>query len=350
MVKSTKLFYRDGNSDKVYHASIEESNGLYVVNFAYGRRGSTLTIGTKTTSPVDLVSAEKIYNKLITEKTAKGYVADGHAAPFSGVDTANRVTGMVPQLLNPISEQELEEFINDPNWMMQEKLDGKRIMVEVRDGVVTASNRRGLSVALPEETEQALAQFSNITLDGELIGSVYYVFDYLEKDGIDLRMDSAKVRLLVADLLKVNSKYIVFVSTAFTREEKIEMLSKFKTSEKEGVVIKNIHAPYTPGKPNSGGNQLKCKFYSTCTAVVINVNNKRSIEVGVKNDDGKIISVGNVTIPPNKDIPEKDSLVEIRYLYAYRNGSLCQPVYLNERDDVEVDSTSLLKYKSENDD
>lgn len=127
------------------------------------------------------------------------------------------------------------------------------------------------------------------------------------------------------------------------------MLSSFKTSEKEGIVIKNIHAPYTPGRPNSGGNQLKCKFYSTCTAIVLNVNNKRSIEVGVKDND-KIISVGNVTIPPNKEIPEKDSLVEIRYLYAYKNGSLFQPVYLNKRDDVDIDSTSSLKYKSENDD
>lgn len=219
-VKSTKLFYRDGNSDKVYHASIEESNGLYVVNFAYGRRGSTLTIGTKTTSPVDLVSAEKIYNKLITEKTAKGYVTDGEAAPFSGVATADRVTGMIPQLLNPITEQELQSFIDDPNWMMQEKFDGKRIMVEVKNGNVIASNRKGLSVALPEETEQALSQFSNITLDGELVGSVYYVFDYLEKDGINIREKDAKVRLSVGTSLNNNSQYIILAPTAFTKKRK----------------------------------------------------------------------------------------------------------------------------------
>jgi predicted DNA-binding WGR domain protein len=42
------LYFREGSSDKVYHAQIApESNDLYSVNFQYGRRGSTLQTGTK---------------------------------------------------------------------------------------------------------------------------------------------------------------------------------------------------------------------------------------------------------------------------------------------------------------
>ena len=69
------LSYREGSSDKVYQASIEPNGGLFVVNFAYGRRGSTLTTGTKTQNPVDHDSARNIYDKLVREKKAKGYTA-----------------------------------------------------------------------------------------------------------------------------------------------------------------------------------------------------------------------------------------------------------------------------------
>ncbi len=42
------LYYRAGTSDKVYQAAIEPAGPQFVVNFAYGRRGATLTTGTKT--------------------------------------------------------------------------------------------------------------------------------------------------------------------------------------------------------------------------------------------------------------------------------------------------------------
>jgi bifunctional non-homologous end joining protein LigD len=67
------LYYREGASDKVYQAAIEAADGGYVVNFAYGRRGTTLATGTKTTSPVSFDDARKIYDKLVREKAAKGY-------------------------------------------------------------------------------------------------------------------------------------------------------------------------------------------------------------------------------------------------------------------------------------
>src|SRR6266478_745084 len=52
------LYYREGSSDKVYQASIEPKGELFVVNFAYGRRGSTMNTGTKTSSPVDYETAK----------------------------------------------------------------------------------------------------------------------------------------------------------------------------------------------------------------------------------------------------------------------------------------------------
>ena len=59
---------------------------------------------------------------------------------------------------------------------------------------------------------------------------------------------------------------------------------------------------------------------------------------------------GNVTIPPNHEIPTTGQVVECRYLYAFReSGSIYQPVYLGARDDITSDecTTAQLKYKAE---
>ena len=50
--QSITLYYREGNSDKVYQVQFDRIDGGYVVNFQFGRRGSTLQSGTKTPEPV----------------------------------------------------------------------------------------------------------------------------------------------------------------------------------------------------------------------------------------------------------------------------------------------------------
>ena len=54
-------------------------------------------------------------------------------------------------------------------------------------------------------------------------------------------------------------------------------------------------------------------------------------------------------VPPNTAIPAAGALVEIRYLYAYKAGSLYQTTYLNEWDGIETGECALgqLKYKAE---
>ncbi|MBK6638997.1 MAG: hypothetical protein IPG34_15885 [Rhodocyclaceae bacterium] len=51
-ITSTRLYYKSGSSDKEYAADIVQSDHGYFVNFRYGRRGHTLTAGTKTEQPV----------------------------------------------------------------------------------------------------------------------------------------------------------------------------------------------------------------------------------------------------------------------------------------------------------
>ena len=41
------LYYREGSSDKVYQVSLEPKGDGFIVNFAFGRRGSTLPLASR---------------------------------------------------------------------------------------------------------------------------------------------------------------------------------------------------------------------------------------------------------------------------------------------------------------
>ncbi len=88
LVQQSMLFFQEGNSDKVYEVDLcEVGDGLFVVNFRYGRRGANLREGTKTESPVDEAKARAVYAKLVASKEAKGYSA-ALAAPKNASDPA----------------------------------------------------------------------------------------------------------------------------------------------------------------------------------------------------------------------------------------------------------------------
>jgi predicted DNA-binding WGR domain protein len=99
ILENITLYYREGTSDKVYQCAIEPAGERFVVNFAYGRRGSTLNTGTKTNVPVDYEDALRIFNKLMKEKQGNGYMPGQSGTPYQTPETAERFTGILPQLL-----------------------------------------------------------------------------------------------------------------------------------------------------------------------------------------------------------------------------------------------------------
>ncbi|GBC61796.1 WGR domain-containing protein [Desulfonema ishimotonii] len=89
-IRQSKLFFREGKSDKVYETDLcQVSDDEYVVNFRYGRRGSALREGTKTVFPVPRPDAEKIFENLVRSKVKKGYKAalSDATAPDVSADT-----------------------------------------------------------------------------------------------------------------------------------------------------------------------------------------------------------------------------------------------------------------------
>ncbi|MCB1052030.1 MAG: hypothetical protein KDC71_15635, partial [Acidobacteria bacterium] len=92
LIAQTKLFFKQGSSDKVYEVDLcEVSDGKFVVNFRYGRRGSNLKDGSKTALPVVFERAEAIYNDLIAEKKKGGYSEGTASGPVAKIQRAPQI-------------------------------------------------------------------------------------------------------------------------------------------------------------------------------------------------------------------------------------------------------------------
>lgn len=334
VTESQTLYFRQGSSDKQYSAAIAPQGDGYVVTFSYGRRGATQTTGTKTKTPTTYTAAKAIFDKLIAEKLSKGYTLGEDGTPHQSGDKT--VSGLLPQLLNTVEDGAVRQLLDDPAWCLQEKFDGRRMMLRKVGPTVEAINKLGLIAGVSTAVASAVAGLpGDAVLDGEVIGDRFYAFDILSCGGVDLTGLPYRERYTAMTLLLVGAdSALAVVPSWWDALDKAEQLEALRARNAEGVVFKHIEAPYTVGRPNSGGNQRKHKFVATCSAVVSVVNQQRSVAVSLLDGD-QWRPVGNVTIPTNHSVPSVGEVVEVRYLYALDGGSLYQPVYLGVRDDIE---------------
>src|SRR5262245_4568089 len=89
VIRSVRLWMKEGSSDKLYEVDLidlerADVDARYLVNFRYGRRGTSLRDGTKTTSPVIRATADKLFDSVVVSKINGGYRrVDGDAPPLT---------------------------------------------------------------------------------------------------------------------------------------------------------------------------------------------------------------------------------------------------------------------------
>jgi bifunctional non-homologous end joining protein LigD len=358
--RSTYLFMTQGSSDKQYNVHLRQQDGGWVVDFENGRRGKPLRSGTKTKDPVDYETALETFEKTVNSKTSKGYTEEESGIAYAGTDKAGEVTGFQPQLLNEVSQTEAEKLGATGHWMTQIKHDGERRGVLVECGKFTYSNRRGLAVGIAQDIQDGLVALSKsgattFEIDCEDMGDHLVAFDVLMFDGEDLRQlpfeDRATKLTRIRELSQeAGVEAVIRVDEpvpALSADDVRNRIHTARAANEEGIVLKDRRAPVTAGRPASGGPALKFKNWESATCRVQSAaSTKRSI--GLELFDGKDWrKVGNCTLPANHDFPDEGDLVEIRYLYAHKGGSLFQPTYLGPRTDLTEDAatTAQLKYK-----
>lgn len=336
--RSVILNNTTGTSNKTYRIQLRERDGGWVVNVQRGAIGKTLISECKHESPVEYAVARKLYDSLLKQKLAKQYVPED--GQFEVTQTANAGTPVdLPlMLLNPISDAEANELIHDPSWCAEIKHDGMRMLLVIENGDAYGVNRRKLKLALPSKVRDAALGYSfnsKTILDGECIGDTFVVFDVLMFDGADITTMPYSWRLDYRHKVSYRLFDLSYTKTATTAQDKASLFEAARTNVEEGIVWKRLDAHYVDGRPNRGGNALKQKFVERATVRVSGRHpSKRSVSVEVTDPaTGNWIGVGNVTVPPNKDIPPTGSLVDVQYLY-FAVGSIYQPVYVGHRPDL----------------
>ncbi|MBI4821091.1 MAG: WGR domain-containing protein [Deltaproteobacteria bacterium] len=356
---STSLFFQEGSSDKVYVARIVEDQGAYTVQVEWGRRGSSLNKGNKALR-VPLAEAQKVYDRLVREKTGKGYqemteeVRPAAVAPPEGQGSGSRVTGrrakvgFSAQLLNPIEDHELEKFLADERLLAQQKLDGQRVLahvkVEERRVSILATNRNGQETAVSISGLDYLPD--GTVVDGELVptknGEAYWLFDVLKlgEDDVSTLGYEERWSLLESDIEPGLTGSARVLAVAIGKKKKRALFETLEAQGAEGIVFKDRSAPYKAGRPASGGTQRKYKFQKSADVVLLsNAGNAYQMAVF---DQGDWLEVGRVfagtTNTSRKQIDEllrngSTPVAEVRYLYATRDEQLYQPVFVRLRED-----------------
>jgi len=367
VVQSIELFFQEATSDKVYNASIVEENGLFTVRVEWGRRGSTLSTGTKAVKTTRAL-AQKVFDRVVAEKVSKGYeaitedVQPARVAPPEGEGSASRVAGpsrerrkQAAQHLNAIDDDALERVLRDDEMIAQQKLDGARVIVHVEEDVV-ATNRKGQVTEIARRVIEVLRRAPRGTvIDGELVGggdrAIYWAFDLLQI-GAQSVHDEGYVRrhARLSELVRgwPSHPALRIVPMATTHDEKKALFDRLRAERAEGIVFKHARAAYKAGRPASGGGQLKYKFVKSADVfITANVGNAYQMAVY---DEGEVRSIGKVFAgTTNESRAELDELLskgerpvaEVRYLYATEQDVLFQPVFVRLRDDKEPDDCLL---------
>ncbi len=129
LIRQSFLWYKEGNSDKVYEIDLcEVGADKYVVNFRYGRRGAALKEATKTPVPVSLAEAEKIYEAVETEKLQKGYSSSDSGTSSIPKAPAFQITATVPA--------------TDNSWMNLPAGRNKAILQRLHQAVTNSGTSR----------------------------------------------------------------------------------------------------------------------------------------------------------------------------------------------------------------
>ena len=353
------LYYQDSHSDKVYNVAITEKPGGYNVCFSYGRRGTSLTTGCKTSSPISYTEALKTYRKLVASKKTKGYKHSGTTPSVISTMEPKVHSGVQLQLLNEIPLEDVETYILDPEWFAQEKYDGVRKAYRALNPPGTkweAINKKGITVATNPLFVQDLCDVydkTNLgnmyTFDAEDMGDYLAIFDIVHEAPFHNRHTSiANWFARYENNAGKPLQHIRLVPYAQTEAQKRILFASLKAENAEGIVFRR-NSTYQHGRPNKGGDVLKYKFCATATCEVSGIHTeKRSVSIRVYDGQGNPIEVGNVTIYPNQEIPEIGNCLEIKYLYAIPNSmQLFQPVNLGIREDNDKEDCKFeqLKFK-----
>jgi bifunctional non-homologous end joining protein LigD len=295
----------------------------------------------------------------------------------------------MPEKVAPMQAELGEKAFNHADWMWEPKLDGYRALAFVRpDGGVELRSRKGLDLAAdyPAVASELAAQLVNaMVLDGELVAfdaggkpsfgamrngstnAVYYCFDLLYFEGVDLRGRPYAERRRYLGQCLLPSPRVQLVHAA---EDGLALHEAALASGLEGTVGKRKDGRYESGRRSASWTKVKAtrsadfviggytrgkNSRAALGALLVGYWEGRKLvyasHVGSGFDDRSVAAVRRRlderrrgTCPfaaePVLNAPttwvEPELVAEVRYQDWTSDGHLRAPVFLRLRDDLEA--------------
>ena len=232
-----------------------------------------------------------------------------------------------PQLpTNVKNGRELDRLLVDPRWSMSQKIDGERCVLKCTGGGAYGFNRSGegrpIEKKIMQEVRKAPGGFG---FDGEVVDDTFFVFDLIEMGGHSiLNFPFEKRYALLYKLLTQNDYGMVLVGQAFSEKNKKESFERLRGQNYEGVIFKDLLAPYKQGRAKTS---LKWKFVKQvdCHVTGEHVDGKSNFVLTVYRN-GEAQEVGKVSALTGDGPKVKiGDVVTVDCLYSTPSGKIVQP-------------------------
>lgn len=255
------------------------------------------------------------------------------------------------QLAEELPTPAFMHYLDAPNWYIEQKLDGIRLLAVVDKGHLRLLNRDGgpLTKVQNGKLSDLGALAGMWVFDGEWMGSYYVVFDLLRFGRMDLEKTPFHKRRTVLDEFfnHTSLENVRLIHSAKTKEEKVNLALEVVRGGGEGLVLKQADAEYEQGERVR--HMLKVKFVKELDAVVIatGIDGKNNCAYGVYIDGTEtMVPIGRCSLNGKPQV-RAGAVITVRYLYARRptaansGDRLVQPRLVRTRRDKQ-DKQCLL--------
>lgn len=263
---------------------------------------------------------------------------------------------LIPTLAEPLPESKLEKLLCDDNWRGEVKVDGERLLVHVDEGNVTPVNRKGATTTLPSrEIAQAFASLTSGTwaFDGEVVNYKFHVWDMpVAGTAIDPSQPYEQRRsVLEAFMSRWDMGDSIKLLPSYRGEaEKRDLLQRVRDHNGEGIMLKDVRAPYISGKRTD--YIRKVKFWKSVDVIISDtrIDGKDNAmmqlicpggECGHRKCNG-LVPIGTVSTI-GKGAVQKNDVFEVKFLYVVDRSEprLYQPSILKKRDDKGLEECTI---------
>ena len=293
-------------------------------------------------------ATDTVVQELLAHDTA------GHR-PATAEDT-NPTLPTRPMLASVVDASEIDFAMTDPNWCAQLKYDGDRVVIEVRDGVVTALNRQGQAktrnVGVAHTTPFTALGRGRWVFDGEIVADTLVLFDLItatdgDKTWADENTgfaDRHYVLGIIAQALGLDPNDIIVAPVADGLEAKADLLAQAVDCKREGIILRYNKGAYEPGRRST--YLIKHKLIKDADVVITALHpTKQSATLSVHDADGNLVTVGAASAIGKVGVEVGDVWV-VTFLYVTdpAHPRMFQPRLVACRDDKTAQECTIDQF------